>query len=257
MSRGAGYPVRDGFDVQIKVGGVAIGGGAPVVVQSMTLTPTRDVEATTAQIAALVSAGCEVVRVRRTEDRGRRGAEADRPLLADPGDRRHPLQRFARAEGDRRRRRRRAHQPGQHRRPGQGGARRRGGEEGRNPDADRRELGLAAEAPARPRAGRPGRGARRRGARGGGAARAARLPRLQDLGQVDPRADDDPRLPDARRRRCRTHSISASPRRARRSPARSRARSGWARCSRTGSATRSASRSPPTRSRRSRPAGRS
>src|SRR3990172_6030066 len=50
-------------EVQIKVGNVAIGGGAPVVVQSMTLTPTRDVEATTAQIAALASAGCEVVRV--------------------------------------------------------------------------------------------------------------------------------------------------------------------------------------------------
>jgi (E)-4-hydroxy-3-methylbut-2-enyl-diphosphate synthase len=46
----------------ISVGGVKIGGGAPVVVQSMTLTPTRDVEATTAQIAALASAGCEVVR---------------------------------------------------------------------------------------------------------------------------------------------------------------------------------------------------
>ena len=37
----------------IKVGNVAIGGGAPVVVQSMTLTPTHDVPATTAQIAAL------------------------------------------------------------------------------------------------------------------------------------------------------------------------------------------------------------
>ena len=46
----------------ITVGGVTIGGGAPVVVQSMTLTPTRDVEATTAQIAALASAGCEIVR---------------------------------------------------------------------------------------------------------------------------------------------------------------------------------------------------
>ena len=46
----------------ISVGGVQIGGGAPVVVQSMTLTPTRDVEATTAQIAALASAGCEIVR---------------------------------------------------------------------------------------------------------------------------------------------------------------------------------------------------
>lgn len=48
---------------QITVGGVRIGGGAPVVVQSMTLTKTHDVEATTAQIAALASAGCEVVRV--------------------------------------------------------------------------------------------------------------------------------------------------------------------------------------------------
>ena len=47
---------------QIRVGDVTIGGGAPVVVQSMTLTKTHDVEATTAQIAALVSAGCEVVR---------------------------------------------------------------------------------------------------------------------------------------------------------------------------------------------------
>jgi len=46
----------------VKVGNVQIGGGAPVVVQSMTLTPTRDVSATTAQIAALASAGCEVVR---------------------------------------------------------------------------------------------------------------------------------------------------------------------------------------------------
>src|SRR5215831_4586694 len=46
----------------INVGGVQIGGGAPVVVQSMTLTKTHDVEATTAQIAALASSGCEVVR---------------------------------------------------------------------------------------------------------------------------------------------------------------------------------------------------
>jgi (E)-4-hydroxy-3-methylbut-2-enyl-diphosphate synthase len=54
----------------ISVGDVKIGGGAPVVVQSMTLTKTHDVEATTAQIAALASAGCEVVRVAvpKTED---------------------------------------------------------------------------------------------------------------------------------------------------------------------------------------------
>jgi (E)-4-hydroxy-3-methylbut-2-enyl-diphosphate synthase len=47
----------------VRVGGVQIGGGAPVVVQSMTLTKTHDVPATTAQNAALASAGCEIVRV--------------------------------------------------------------------------------------------------------------------------------------------------------------------------------------------------
>src|SRR3954447_22785050 len=48
---------------QIRVGDVTIGGGAPVVVQSMTLTKTHDVAATTAQIAALADAGCEIARV--------------------------------------------------------------------------------------------------------------------------------------------------------------------------------------------------
>src|SRR6266566_4262020 len=54
----------------VTVGGVRIGGGAPVVVQSMTLTKTHDIPATTAQIAALASAGCEIVRVAvpKTED---------------------------------------------------------------------------------------------------------------------------------------------------------------------------------------------
>jgi (E)-4-hydroxy-3-methylbut-2-enyl-diphosphate synthase len=48
---------------QIHVGGVAIGGGAPVAVQSMTLTKTHDVPATMEQIARLADAGCEIVRV--------------------------------------------------------------------------------------------------------------------------------------------------------------------------------------------------
>jgi len=63
---------------EITVGDVRIGGGAPVVVQSMTTTPTRDVEATVAQIAALASAGCEIVRcaVPKTED-----AEALRKIV--------------------------------------------------------------------------------------------------------------------------------------------------------------------------------
>ena len=48
---------------KIVVGGVAIGGGAPVSIQSMTNTRTSDVEGTLAQIRALASAGCEIVRV--------------------------------------------------------------------------------------------------------------------------------------------------------------------------------------------------
>jgi (E)-4-hydroxy-3-methylbut-2-enyl-diphosphate synthase len=48
---------------RITVGGVPIGGGAPVVVQSMTTTDTHDVEATLAQIGRLAEAGCEIVRV--------------------------------------------------------------------------------------------------------------------------------------------------------------------------------------------------
>ncbi len=48
---------------QIHVGNVAIGGGAPVSVQSMTTTYTRDVESTVAQIYRLQDVGCEIVRV--------------------------------------------------------------------------------------------------------------------------------------------------------------------------------------------------
>jgi (E)-4-hydroxy-3-methylbut-2-enyl-diphosphate synthase len=48
---------------RISVGGVAIGGGSKVSVQSMTNTKTSDVEATVAQIARLERAGCEIVRV--------------------------------------------------------------------------------------------------------------------------------------------------------------------------------------------------
>ncbi len=47
----------------VMVGSVAIGGGAPVSVQSMTKTPTADVAATVGQIRRLAAAGCEIVRV--------------------------------------------------------------------------------------------------------------------------------------------------------------------------------------------------
>ena len=47
---------------RVMVGDVAIGGGAPVSIQSMTNTDTRDVDTTVAQILRLESAGCEIVR---------------------------------------------------------------------------------------------------------------------------------------------------------------------------------------------------
>ncbi len=52
-----------GATKQVKAGSVAIGGGSPVSVQSMTNTDTRDVSATLAQIKALAAAGCDLVRV--------------------------------------------------------------------------------------------------------------------------------------------------------------------------------------------------
>ncbi|HYJ66349.1 MAG TPA: flavodoxin-dependent (E)-4-hydroxy-3-methylbut-2-enyl-diphosphate synthase [Nocardioidaceae bacterium] len=48
---------------QIKVGSVLVGGDAPVSVQSMTTTPTTEIDATLQQIAELTAAGCDIVRV--------------------------------------------------------------------------------------------------------------------------------------------------------------------------------------------------
>jgi (E)-4-hydroxy-3-methylbut-2-enyl-diphosphate synthase len=49
--------------VQVSVGSVKVGGGAPIVVQSMTNTDTADVEATVRQVQALAAAGSELVRI--------------------------------------------------------------------------------------------------------------------------------------------------------------------------------------------------
>src|SRR5213593_4462288 len=48
---------------QVMVGNVAVGGGAPIVVQSMTNTDTADIDGTIAQVAALSRAGSEMVRI--------------------------------------------------------------------------------------------------------------------------------------------------------------------------------------------------
>ena len=61
----------------IQLGGVQIGGGAPVTVQSMCNTDTRDVAATVAQIHRLEAAGCEIIRVAVFD---KDAAEAVRPI---------------------------------------------------------------------------------------------------------------------------------------------------------------------------------
>jgi (E)-4-hydroxy-3-methylbut-2-enyl-diphosphate synthase len=49
--------------VAVDVGGVMVGGGAPIAVQSMTNTDSADVEGTARQVAALARAGSELVRI--------------------------------------------------------------------------------------------------------------------------------------------------------------------------------------------------
>jgi (E)-4-hydroxy-3-methylbut-2-enyl-diphosphate synthase len=68
--------------VGVKVGRVQVGGGAPVVVQSMTSTDTSDVEATTGQVLELAEAGSELVRVTvNTPEAARAVPEIGRRLL--------------------------------------------------------------------------------------------------------------------------------------------------------------------------------
>ena len=73
---------------QIHIGGVAIGGGAPISVQSMTNTKTTDTEATVQQIKALTAAGCDIVRLAvpdmaAAENLGNIIKEVKVPLVAD------------------------------------------------------------------------------------------------------------------------------------------------------------------------------
>jgi (E)-4-hydroxy-3-methylbut-2-enyl-diphosphate synthase len=73
---------------QIMVGGVAVGGDAPISVQSMTNTNTQDVEATVAQIQSIQKAGADIVRVsvpsmEDAEAFGEIRKRVDVPLVAD------------------------------------------------------------------------------------------------------------------------------------------------------------------------------
>jgi len=73
---------------QINVGGVLIGGGAPVVIQSMLNTKTTDVEGSLAQIRVLKAAGCQIARLavpnkEAAESFAQICAESELPLVAD------------------------------------------------------------------------------------------------------------------------------------------------------------------------------
>ena len=69
-------PLQRHKSVAVRVGGIAVGGGEPIVVQSMTNTDTADVEGTARQVAALAAAGSELVRI--TVDRDEAAAAVPR-----------------------------------------------------------------------------------------------------------------------------------------------------------------------------------
>ncbi|OGO04963.1 MAG: 4-hydroxy-3-methylbut-2-en-1-yl diphosphate synthase [Chloroflexi bacterium RBG_13_54_8] len=80
MRRRASKPVR--------VGGITVGGGAPVVVQSMTKTDTRDVRATVNQIRELEEYGCEIVRIAVPDEQAAQALSSIKrgvriPIIAD------------------------------------------------------------------------------------------------------------------------------------------------------------------------------
>jgi (E)-4-hydroxy-3-methylbut-2-enyl-diphosphate synthase len=85
MTETTGFQRARRASVGVDVGGVTVGGAAPIVVQSMTNTDTADAEGTAAQVAALVRAGSELVRV--TVDRPEAAAAVPRirDLLARRG----------------------------------------------------------------------------------------------------------------------------------------------------------------------------
>jgi len=71
--------------VQVMIGNIAVGGGAPVMVQSMTNTDTADPEGTAEQIYALANAGSEVVRVTVDRDEAAKAVPKIRELLDKRG----------------------------------------------------------------------------------------------------------------------------------------------------------------------------
>ncbi len=74
-------PINRHQTIAVRIGDVTIGGGAPVVVQSMTNTDTADIESTVAQVAALARAGSELVRVTVNNEASAKAVPAIREAL--------------------------------------------------------------------------------------------------------------------------------------------------------------------------------
>ena len=242
---------------QIKVGKVLVGGDAQVSVQSMTTTPTPNINATLQQIAELTASGCEIVRVavptattpRRCPSSRRRARSRSSPtstssrststqaidagcaaVRVNPGN----IRKFD-------------DQVGEIAKAREGGGRL---------DPHRRERRIARPAPAREVRQGHARGARRDGRLGGEPLRGARLPRLQDLGQAQRPDRHGEGVPPARRAR----RLAAAPRRHRGGSAFQgtiKTATAFGILLARASATRSASRCPRRPSRRSRWACRS
>jgi (E)-4-hydroxy-3-methylbut-2-enyl-diphosphate synthase len=81
----AGAPAPRRKTVAVQIGAVTVGGGAPIVVQSMTNTDTADVEATARQVAALAHAGSELVRITVDRDEAAAAVPQIRDRLARMG----------------------------------------------------------------------------------------------------------------------------------------------------------------------------
>src|ERR1700674_1949678 len=78
-------PTERNHTVAVKVGDVTVGGGAPIVVQSMTNTDTADVEGTARQVAALARAGSEIVRITVDRDEAAAAVPHIKERLAQMG----------------------------------------------------------------------------------------------------------------------------------------------------------------------------
>src|ERR1700685_4496398 len=88
MARPAVATTERRLTPQIHVGGVPVGGGAPISVQSMTITKTADVDGTLAQIYALAAAGADIVRCTCNEEAAAEGLahivpRSPVPIVAD------------------------------------------------------------------------------------------------------------------------------------------------------------------------------